>query len=275
MTTKYLKFWGTRGSCSVSGPQYIEFGGNTSCLELRYDDQLLIFDAGTGIRPLGKALNNDKKIHLFLSHTHWDHAIGFPFFAPIYRPNAHISVYSPQGTTPLRDRLNTLFADDFFPIPFSQIKAHLEFHLLQVQKPIKIGPLTVSFHQTHHPSETYCFKIATPHETIGYVTDNEVDVPNQQSFIAFHKNVDYFIHETQYTKEEYQKKAGWGHSSIASVLELIAQVTPHNWFVTHHDPDHSDEALRSLALLARSELKKRNLDVPVRWLADGHILKLK
>lgn len=266
-----LKFWGTRGSCPVSGPEYIHFGGNTPSVEFRYDDLLLIFDAGTGIRPLGATLKNEKKIHLFLSHFHWDHIIGFPFFEPIYRKEVELTIWTPksEGRTS-RDLLDDLLAKEFFPIHLDQIQAKLHFKIIEEKKPLSFGPVTLDFHLTRHPGHTLCFKIKTPNEQIGYVTDNEVEPKEQKSFIAFYEGADLFIHEAQYAKEEYEQKKGWGHSSLAKVIEMIHLIRPGKWLVTHHDPKHSDKDLKELEKKALSS----SLPCPAEWIGDGHTIDL-
>ncbi len=272
LTTKYLKFWGTRGSCPVSGPEYLHFGGNTPCLELRYDETLLIFDAGTGIRPLGYSLQNEKKIHLFLSHFHWDHILGFPFFKPIYKKEVNITIWTPstQGRSN-RELIDQLLIPEFFPINLEHVQAKLEFKTLEPNHPVQIGPLTLNFHPTHHPGQTLCFKIKTPQETIGYVTDNEVDGIFQKGLIAFHKGADIFIHEAQYSPREYESKQGWGHSSLLKAIGIVNQIRPHKWLVTHHDPIHTDEDLKFLEKLARES----PLPCSVEWIPDGYTLQLK
>ncbi|MBX7067710.1 MAG: MBL fold metallo-hydrolase [Parachlamydiales bacterium] len=274
--TKHLKFWGTRGSCPVSGPEYIHFGGNTPCLELQYDDQFLIFDAGTGIRPLGHSLCNEimcsvRKIDLFLSHFHWDHILGFPFFEPIYRNGTEITIWAPKGNGRTgRDLFGQLLAKEFFPVHLNQIQAKLEFKIIESNVPVSMGPLTLDFCSTHHPGHTLCFKIKTPEETIGYVTDNEID-GDQEKLIEFHKGVDLFIHEAQYTPKEYAVKQGWGHSSLEKALDLIKKVRPGKWIVTHHDPSHTDADLRALEKIAKAS----PLPCPVEWIGDGHVIPLK
>jgi phosphoribosyl 1,2-cyclic phosphodiesterase len=270
--TKTLKFWGTRGSCSVSGREYAKFGGNTPCAELRYDDELAIFDAGTGIRPLGHTLQNEKKIDLFLSHFHWDHLIGFPFFEPIYKQNVTIRVFSPaHEKRSARDLFDDLLSDEFFPVHLDQIQAKLEFITLEEKKPIQAGPLIIDFHQTLHPGKTLCFKIKTPKETIGYVTDNEIDLAKQLSFIEFFKGVDLLIHEAQYSPNEYIHKQGWGHSSLINTAKMIERICPGKWLVTHHAPNHTDQDLEALEKLAQS----LDLPCPVQWIGDGHVIDLR
>lgn len=269
--TKALKFWGTRGSCSVSGPEYAQFGGNTPCLEIRYDDTLVVIDAGTGIRPLGHTLSGVKKIDLFLSHMHWDHLIGFPFFAPIYQKDVEVTISAPQGTgRSIRDLFAQLLGEEFFPIHLDQIQAKIEFKNIEEKKPVQVGPLSIDFHRTRHPGLTLSFKIKTPHQTIGYVTDNEIKIDEQQSLIEFYKGVDVFIHEAQYSPDEYNIKTGWGHSSTDSAVALIKQIKPGRWLVTHHDPKHTDEIIAA----QEAHVKSQNLPCPVEWVRDGDVLVL-
>ena len=269
---KFLKFWGTRGSCPVSGPEYAHFGGNTCCLEIRYNDTLVIIDAGTGVRSLGATLREEKQIHLFLGHLHLDHLIGLPFFEPLYREGVEIHIWSPQapGKT-CQALINDLLSREFFPICLNETRAKLVFQVAHIGKPVTIGPLTLDFHLTHHPGVTHCFKIKTPHQTIGYVTDNEVRLGEQQSLIAFHKKCDLFIHEAQYTHEEYEEKKGWGHSPLSNVIALVNQIEPKKWLVTHHDPKHTDADLRALEALAKSE----PLVCPVEWVPHLYVVELK
>lgn len=267
----YLKFWGTRGSCPVSGPEYGEFGGNTPSLELHYEDTLIIFDAGTGIRPLGITLKEVQKIDIFLSHFHWDHIVGFPFFEPIYEKGKEVTIWGPDTKhRTSKDLFSQLLGGEFFPIHIDQIQAKLNFKTITPGKPIQIGPITLDFHPANHPNHTVCFKIKTPKETIGYVTDNEIDLEKQESFISFFKGVDIFIHEAQYFPKEYEQKKGWGHSSLNNTIRLVDLVSPKRWIVTHYDPKHSDESLHNLENLALSHPPK----CPVLWAKDGTMIEL-
>lgn len=269
---KALKFWGTRGSCAVSGPEYLHFGGNSSSLEVRYEDTLLIIDAGTGIRPLGTTLHKEKKINLFLTHMHWDHLIGLPFFDPLYSKDTELTIWAPQGPhRTCKQLLADMLSPEFFPIDLSHVRAQIEFKTLEAKKPFKMGPLTLECHTTHHPGLTYCFKIITPHETIGYVSDNEINLDQQKSFIEFHKGCDVFIHEAQYSPTEYMDKSGWGHSCIKEAIALIREIRPKKWFVTHHDPKHTDADLRALERIAAES----SLPCPAVWIPDMYELKLK
>ncbi len=266
----YLKFWGTRGSCPVSGPQYSHFGGNTSCLEVRYGEDLAIIDAGTGILPLGNQLMEEgvRRIHLFFSHMHWDHLIGFPFFKPLYCPDVEIRIHAPQGKgrSP-KELFEQLFAEEFFPVKLADLPARISFHPMET---VRVGNLTVECHLAHHVYTTYCFKITTPRETIGYASDNEVEAHSRGGLVGFFRESDLLIHEMQYTEEEHLGRRGWGHSSAKEVMPFIAEIGPKRWIVTHHDPCHTDADLRRLS--EETRLKTR---CPVEWIYDGAVIELK
>lgn len=288
----YLKFWGTRGSCSVSGANYKHFGGNTCCLEIKHGDTILILDAGTGIRPLGFTMVDDHpiRIELFLSHMHWDHLIGFPYFEPICRPGTHITIWSPAGAgRSCRELFNQLLATEFFPIRLDQVQAQLDFRTTQQKTPVQIDGITIDFHTTQHPGLTHCFKIKTPHQTIGYITDNEMlfgfhghlsEIEEKlfepyESLIHFMKGCDLLVHEAQYTPDEYLHKVGWGHSSARNAVAFIERTRPKEWLVTHHDPQHSDEDLRKLSEYTKKLLQEQKISTPVHWIEDGFTYELR
>lgn len=283
MKEKFLKFWGTRGSCPVSGPGYKRFGGNTCCLEVCYGNSHLIIDAGTGIRPLGEKLSR-KKIDLFFGHTHWDHIIGLPFFAPLYQAGVEMTIWSPESEKSCKEIFRSIFASELFPVSFDEVYARIDFRTTHPKTPVLIGgELSVDFHGTHHPGGALCFKIKTPRQTIGYVTDNEIfrgyhgtseEIPLEVlepslSLIEFLAECDFLIHEAQYSAEEYLHKEGWGHSSIDNAIFLIEKANISNWLVTHHDPKHGDRELNSFAKQAKKILKERRVRCRVKWAIDG------
>ena len=289
--TKRIKFWGTRGSCPVSGTEYSHFGGNTSCLEILYENNHLIFDAGTGIRPLGESLISQKKgpIHLFLSHTHWDHIIGFPFFKLLECPGQEITIWSPQGEgRSTRELFHEMLAPEFFPMGLDEIAASLSFKTIEEKKPIQINSLLLDFHRTHHNGIAFCFKIKTPHQTIGYATDNEIfhgyhgkidQIPKETlkphlSLIHFLSECDLFIHEAQYFPDEYREKVSWGHSSLLNTIALVKESQVKHWLVVHHDPKHTDQDLKNLESLASQILQENQIDCKAQWIGDGFELYL-
>jgi CheY-like chemotaxis protein len=259
-STSYIKFWGTRGSNPVSGPDYARFGGNTSCLEIRHGHDLIIVDAGTGIRPLGTIISETKpkNIHLLISHTHWDHLAGFPFFTPIYDPDCQITIWTPIGfekTT--RELFTEMLAYAYFPVRLDDIQATLIFKDIHEGVPFQLGHIDVNTHYAYHPGATLCFKFGINKVTFGYATDNEFLMGYHgnpyligknhplltpyRSMIKFFSDCDFLIHEAQYTPIEYQKKVGWGHSSITNATALILHSAVREWVITHHDPKHTDQ----------------------------------
>jgi ribonuclease BN (tRNA processing enzyme) len=290
---RYIRFWGTRGSCPVSGSEYLRYGGNTSCLEVRAGRDLIILDAGSGIRPLGDDLAREgiRHVHLFFGHTHWDHIIGFPFFAPLYDPDVHISVWAPVGYEKgIRELFVEMLAYAYFPIRLEDIRAKVTFHELRDSQKIEIGHLHIYTHYTFHPGSTLCFKIKTGKTSFGYVTDNEMlmgyhghpDALQIQdpllnphhSLIHFLKNVDMLIHEAQYDPFEYLGKVGWGHSSISNAAVLVKYCQPHEWIVTHHDPRHTDSQLQKKLEIHSGILEDSHIDAQVRMAYDGFMLPI-
>ncbi len=275
----------------MSGDEYKEFGGNTPCLEVVYEKKRVIFDAGTGIRPLGAHLAHGKETEfdLFLSHTHWDHLIGLPFFDPLHHAGNQVNLWLPEENGRSgHEVIGSLLASEFFPVHLDEIQADVRFHTIHVQTPVKRGPIEIDFHRTNHPGMTVGFKIRLGTQTIGYITDNELlqgyhgnlsDVTEKmfepyQHLIAFLKGCDLVIHEAQYTSEEYHKRVGWGHSSFLNALAFIKRTGAPRWIVTHHDPRHGDRKLDEMEQEARRVIEENGIACQVEWARDGFVLEL-
>ena len=291
--TSYIRFWGTRGSTPTPGAEYVRYGGNTSCFEVRHGDDLLIIDAGTGIRQLGDmmGIEDPQTIHLFVSHTHWDHITGFPFFSPLYKKNCEIIVWGPVGfEKSTKELFTSMLAYAYFPVRLDEMKAKVSFKELRDDHSISIGNITIDCHFTNHPGPTVGFKIKAPHKTIGYITDNEVLLgyqghPNNihlkhpllsphLGLIEFLKDCDLIIHEAQYFPEEYTRKIGWGHSSIPNATVLLKYTGCKEWLVTHHDPNHKDTDLQVKLQLHNDIIKECNLNIKVEIAYDGLMIPL-
>ncbi|MEM7352793.1 MAG: response regulator [Acidobacteriota bacterium] len=274
-----FQLWGTRGSIPISGPETIRHGGNTSCMTLEYGDELVIFDAGSGIRNLGLALarSNPRRLHLFITHTHWDHIQGFPFFAPAFIPGFEITIYGARGFNKnLESLFKGQFDPDYFPIQMENMDAKLEFTYLGDQ-PVHIGDLKIFWEFTQHPGPTLGYKIELPETTLAFVPDNEIfqgymgppeDIPKDRELLAlyepmidFLRGTDILVHEAQYTPEEYRQTMSYGHSSVANACFLAKATEARRWIVTHHDPLHSDDFLRDKLNLTRQLLA--SLDHPI------------
>lgn len=267
-----FQLWGTRGSIPISGPQYIRHGGNTSCMSLEHGDDMIIFDAGSGIRDLGLALAaaGPRRLHLFVTHTHWDHIQGFPFFAPAFTPGFEIIIYGAKGFNKnLESLFRGQFDPDYFPIQMENMDAKLEFVYLD-EGPIRIGDLSVSWAFTQHPGATLGYKIELPNARLAFVPDNEIFqgfmgppemIPEDrellslyQPMIDFLRGMDVLIHEAQYTAQEYGETVHYGHSSVPNACYLAKITEARRWIVVHHDPGHSDDFLRDKLNLTRQLL---------------------
>lgn len=285
----FVRFCGTRGSIPVSGPQFLRHGGNTSCAVVGRGDEIVIIDAGSGIRQFGVELaqGRPKKIHLLITHTHWDHIQGFPFFAPLYIPGFEVILY---GASSFGKDLKSIFRGqldrDYFPVQFEDMRATIRFEEL-ADPGLEIGGLKISWQFTHHPTATVAYKIDSKGRTLGYVTDNEFlhgylgsprlltrgseEVQPHEKLVQFLTGVDLLVHEAQYTNEEYIKKTGWGHSSVSNACVLAALTGAKRWIVTHHDPMHTDEFLGTKLNLTKEILRSLNCSVEVTHAYDGEI----
>jgi ribonuclease BN (tRNA processing enzyme) len=201
--------------------------------------------------------------------------IGLPFFAPLYKPETSLTIWSHKSA------IEKLLSVEFFPVSLDELKGKIHFQSPETS--CKIGPLTFHFHRTHHPSNAYCFRIETPHQKIGYVTDNEIfknfhgspdKAPEDPSFIQFLTGCDLLIHEAQYSPEEYHKKVGWGHSSSSNAAALLQKTKIGRWLVVHHDPKHTDADLDRLSSSTQKLLDSHNIACQSEWIGDGHLLTL-
>lgn len=293
-TNSYLKIWGSRGSISVSGPEYICYGGNTPCLEICDKDSLIIIDAGTGIRQLGDKIlkSRHKTIHLIIGHTHWDHILGFPFFAPAYFPEYTIHIYAAKGFgKTLQELFKAMLDRDYFPVKLDEMRAKFVFYDLEdLTEPVRIGNIKIYYTYASHPGATLCFKIHSENKTIGYASDNEMLVgyhghPNAidhdhplldpyRTILDFYMGCDLLIHEAQYYPREYYTKVGWGHSSISNAIVLIKHCGIKEWVVTHHDPSHTDEIIRKKLQMHKEILNECGIQCNVHMAYDGLVMEL-
>jgi len=250
-----IKFWGTRGSVPVPGPETIKYGGNTTCIEVRLkDNTLIIFDAGTGIRNLGRELmnqNNTKAINLVLTHSHWDHIQGFPFFGPANDPNVTINILGcPSTYFKLRKILTDQMEFKYFPVTFDALKSHISFK--EISDGIHpIGSAKLSFIELNHPGTTYGFRLTEHNVNFAFLTDNELKPPppiktHWQKFVQFCQDIDLLVHDAMWTDEELRHKKGWGHSSMEQVIELAHDANIKQVVFFHHLPERSDDELEAV-----------------------------
>lgn len=281
-----IELWGTRGSIPVSGSHVMHYGGNTSCFSITTDEDIIIFDAGSGIRELGIALSQDlsKNIHLFITHTHWDHIQGFPFFVPAYIPGCEFHVYGARGFGKnLEDIFRGQLDSDYFPVQLDQMYAKIHFH--DLTGPTTIGKCEIHWEYVNHPGATVAFKAIIGGKTIVWMPDNEflegyTGSPYELTansglaypyihIVNFLQDVDILVAEAQYTNEEYISKIGWGHSSMTNACLLAKFANVQKWIVTHHDPLHDDVFLHEKCNLTKEILKRLDHSIPVEYGHDG------
>ncbi len=263
-----VTFWGVRGSSPISSPDTVQTGGNTSCVLVELEDGTpLILDAGTGLGRLGEFWKaRQTHFHLLLSHVHWDHIQGFPFFGPAYDEKNTLSIYGPSNTTmPLKDVLAHQMKPPYFPVGLDTLKASLSFRELG-EETFQIGTATITTMAFNHPGGVLAFRIQESTQCFVFATDMEYPhdaIP--EHLIRFAQDADVLVFDAQYTPEELAKKTGWGHSTHLTAAHLAKKSGVKKVMLYHHDPSHNDayllkmekeaQAIFSSSFLAREGLQ--------------------
>jgi len=241
-----LKFYGTRGSVPVSNNETKKYGGNTTCLYVETrSGEIIIIDAGTGIRELGAALNaqGKNKLYLLFSHYHWDHIQGFPFFVPLFKKETELHIYGPPDEVMAEKALSYQMTMPYFPMHLSGLPARIVFNNLK--KTLSIGSITIETIVNNHPNHTRGFKFVEDKKSFAFLTDNEVRAQDGKTsykeFVNFVKNTNLLIHDAQYTDDVYKMRVGWGHSTYHQVAELAQDAGIKEFMITHHDHFSSDK----------------------------------
>ena len=254
-----LTFWGTRGSLPSPGPDTIKYGGNTSCIELRLPkERIFILDAGTGIRKLGRKIAREGaniKMNLLITHPHWDHLFGLPFFMPVYRPGNEVAIYGARhGNISLREVVAGQMEGIYFPVTIKAFGAQCYFKELS-EGVHDIDGIKVQTHFLNHPGQTLGYRIWWGGKSVAYVTDNELPPQSnspgggderRRKLIEFLKGVDYLIHDSSFTDEEYKTRVGWGHPPLSELLSLSHDAEVKELRLFHHEPDHTDKDIDNM-----------------------------
>lgn len=252
----FVRFWGVRGSIACSGPDTARYGGNTSCLEMRCGGRLLIFDAGTGIRYLGNTLVGEDALqaNLFLTHTHFDHICGLPFFRPIFDQGGKFHIWAGHLLPDLSVHkvLDEMMMAPLFPVPLGHLKAELNFIDFRAGETLEPWPgvpeLKVRTAPLNHPNGATGYRIDYGAKSICYITDTEhrAGAPDR-NILDLIEGSDITIYDCMYTDEEFSGHIGWGHSSWEEGLRLCDAAGVKQFVVFHHDPDHDDAFLDAIA----------------------------
>lgn len=279
-----VRFFGVRGSVPTPGTATVRYGGNTVCVETRLaDGSIVIFDAGTGLRELGKVLlkeDHRAPLSLLFTHVHWDHIIGLPFFGPIWRRETTVHMY-PFANEAHTDsaRRRALFDGVHFPVRGSDIPARMDL-VEPGEGEWRIGSARVRRIALSHPGGAQGFRLDDEDgSSIAYLTDNELAPAGSGSaateeLARFAAGVNLLIHDAQYDEPEMAEKRGWGHSSLQSVLELGRMAETPRLVLFHHDPDRDDEALDAFGLRAKLWLAEKKSEVRATVAHEGLVLHL-
>jgi phosphoribosyl 1,2-cyclic phosphodiesterase len=256
----FARFWGVRGSIPCPGPDFVRYGGNTSCIEVRCSGRLFIFDGGTGLRPLGVHL--EKKgdpvdADLFFSHTHLDHINGLPFFKSAFKAKNRFRFWAGhlRPRFKLRDVICQMMAEPLFPVPIDIMAADIAFRDFAAGETFRPRPdITIRTAPLNHPNGATGYRIEHLGKSIAYITDTE-HKPGElnDTIVELVRDVDVFIYDSTYTEAEYPTYEGWGHSTWQEGARLADAANVKTFVIFHHDPSHDDDAMDRIA----AEAEKR------------------
>lgn len=302
MAKSYLRFWGVRGSYASPFPTHLKVGGNTSCVEINVEDHIVICDAGTGIIPLGNKLvaqGNTKDVLIVLTHYHWDHICGLPFFVPAFIPDWKINFFGPgESVQEIKQNLDSQMQAPYFPVGTETWMAQIDY-IEPRETNISRGPIDITYYSVHHPGITYGYKIKAANKTIIYVSDNECQFldksikqkmtefseEEQEMFEAMNREeyefellsirgADILIHDAQYTPEDYETKRGWGHSCYVDVVNYAIDAEVKELYLYHHDPYNNDDAIDKIYEKCQEIIQKRNASLKCHIAREGMEIEL-
>lgn len=294
-----FSIWGCRGSVAVPGPTTVRYGGNTSCYMLEADSgEIIIFDAGTGIRELGMKLAAKMPLHIdmMFSHTHYDHVIGYPFFVPFFVPGNKIDLYGPVHFERSFKSVMTEQLDySFFPVRMDELRASLKFHDLR-EESLDVGPFKVRTMYANHPITALAFRVEIDGKVCIYTGDTEpyinhlegdpdadeeefeevreVIAEQKARWIDFIKGADLCLHDAQYTPEEYPKFKGWGHTAMNTAIDQCAEAGVKKILLSHHNPTRTDDDLDKLFPRWQQYVAEKNYSIEVAFAVEGQAYQI-
>jgi phosphoribosyl 1,2-cyclic phosphodiesterase len=265
-----VTFWGVRGTLPVPGRKTVRYGGNTSCVSIEFPkDNFFIFDAGTGIKELSNYLISERhtltKATIFISHPHWDHINGIPFFAPLYTKGNELEICGPpNGSMSMRKLISGLMDGVYFPINIKEFGATVSFHNLGEER-FAIDTVNIQTMFLNHPGKCLGYRLDYRGRSICYVTDNEIYTKSNSLYSESYVNkltdfvsgTDVLITDCTYMDEEYERKIGWGHSSVNQVAKLADRAMVKTLCLFHHDPDQTDDDIDNKLKMAQATLEEK------------------
>lgn len=260
-----IRFWGTRGSIPTPGVNTVLYGGNTTCIEIKSPSSLIVLDGGTGIKALGNEIinhYNEKNIKLFITHPHWDHIQGMPFFSPLYDPRYHIEIYGPKtNDKSIKELLGIQMNSLFFPVRQNELLADIKYYDVKEGDELSFLDFSVLSKFVNHPVITlgYCLKFKSgkicftgdhePYENFFHNEDTQIIKIKEimtQKLLKFIEGSDFLIMEAQFNEDDYGRKAGWGHCSYYKAIEIAYKAGVKNLIITHYDPNYTDDYLMNI-----------------------------
>jgi phosphoribosyl 1,2-cyclic phosphodiesterase/CheY-like chemotaxis protein len=296
-----IKFWGVRGSIPTPGPATAFYGGNTTCVEVQADGELFILDAGTGIRPLGLELlsrfkGESVRLNVLITHTHWDHIQGFPFFIPAYNPKNQLRIYGFEGARKgLESTLSAQMESPYFPISMQQMPGNITIEELKGLS-FKVGPVSVQAQYVNHPGICVGYRLTTSAGVIVFIPDNEpftrlkqqsakpgddntaaLEYAHEQDvkLIEFIRGAEVLIMDSQYDAMEYPRHVGWGHTCVDDTVRIALEAGVKRLFLFHHDPGHDDTHVSHMVAWARKIATQHHGQLTVDAAREGLEVVLK
>jgi phosphoribosyl 1,2-cyclic phosphodiesterase len=285
----HLTFWGVRGSIPTPGPATVHYGGNTSCLELRADGEIIILDAGTGIRPLGLALADEfagRPLHvtLLISHTHWDHIQGFPFFTPAYQAKNTVRIVGFEGARRgLAQTIEGQMESPYFPVALKEMPGSIVIEEMKAWE-FAIGAVKVRACRLNHPGVAVGYRLYTSRGSIAYLPDNEPTGGHKNEPIQageppwdmaeFLRGADVLVTDAQYDRGEYDAHVGWGHACTEDVVKMATDAGVRRLFLFHHDPSHDDAKVTHMLETARRFATAQGSPVRIEAAREGAVVAL-
>ncbi len=266
----YIRCWGARGSIPVSGPEYIRYGGDTTCIEIRSEEgHIIIVDAGTGIRRLGNQLVREgaRAFHLIFTHSHWDHIMGLPFFKPYYNSQNRLYFYRCPYSGFVREILSTLFNPPYFPVEYKEPNAqHLFMEDFRNGEEFHIGPVHVQAIPLSHPNSGRGYKFTENGRSFVFLTDNELAHLHPQglpreAYREFCRDADLLIHDAEYRKEEYSRFFQWGHSCYLDALQMALDAGVKRLGLFHHNQNRTDNEIDAIVQDCRRIIREKGADL--------------
>lgn len=293
-----IRFWGVRGSIPSPGPNTAKYGGNTTCIEIRTDDgQLIILDGGTGIFALSQTLLREMPVtaNVFVTHTHWDHIHGLPFFIPIFIPGNKLKLhgaFDPISGRGIEHIMEVQLQYSYFPVREAEMKAKIEYETLMPEQSLEIGATTITPTLLNHPVINFGYRIECQGKSVFFTGDHEphynIYAPGDESFDEYQAlitekeksiqaamlGVDVLIADSSYTIEEYPAKKGWGHGTFDSSIALARQSGAKVLYCTHHEPTRTDEALEREFEKVLARHPRQDGDPDIRLAREGEGIEI-